>query len=127
MLGVIALLLRDQREPGPFAREVLFSASRMAAVALGHERMQDELFRRAHYDALTELPNRILFEDRLKQAVALAGRRTSSVGVLCIDLDGFKQVNDHYGHETGDWLPAAGCPAAFRSTAQIRYDCSTGR
>lgn len=104
LLGVIALVLRDQREPSPFVREVLLSASRMAAVALGHERMQDELLRRAHYDALTELPNRVLFEDRLNQAVALASRRGSSVGVLCIDLDSFKQVNDHYGHEAGDWL-----------------------
>jgi diguanylate cyclase (GGDEF)-like protein len=103
-LGLIALLLRDQREPGPFTHEVLLSASRMAAVALGHERIQDELFQRAHFDALTGLPNRVLFEDRLNQAVAVAARRASSVGVLCIDLDGFKQINDHYGHEAGDWL-----------------------
>jgi diguanylate cyclase (GGDEF)-like protein len=124
LLGVIALLLRDQREPGPFAREVLLSASRMAAVALGHERMQDELFRRAHYDALTELPNRILFEDRLNQAVALAGRRASSVGVLCIDLDGFKQVNDHYGHETGDWLLKQ---VAQRLSSQLRKSDTVAR
>jgi len=124
LLGVIALLLRDQREPGLFAREVLLSASRMAAVALGHERMQDELFRRAHYDALTELPNRILFEDRLKQAVALAGRRMCSVGLLCIDLDGFKQVNDHYGHETGDWLLKQ---VAQRLSAQLRKSDTIAR
>ncbi|HTC62272.1 MAG TPA: EAL domain-containing protein [Candidatus Saccharimonadales bacterium] len=123
-LGIIALLLRDQREPGPFAREVLLSASRMAAVALGHERMQDELFRRAHYDSLTDLPNRILFEDRLNQAVALAGRRTSSVGVLCIDLDGFKRVNDHYGHEAGDWLLQQ---VAQRLSTQLRKTDTVAR
>ena len=124
LLGVIALILRDQREPGPFTREVLLSASRMAAVALGHERMQDELFRRAHYDALTELPNRVLFEDRLNQAVALAGRRVSSVGVLCIDLDGFKQVNDHYGHEAGDWLLQQ---VAQRLSSQLRQSDTVAR
>lgn len=103
-LGVIALLLAESREPDDFAREVLLSASRMASVALEHGRMQDQLFRQAHYDPLTGLPNRVLFEDRLQQAVARAARRKSSVGVLCIDLDGFKQVNDQYGHEMGDWL-----------------------
>ena len=102
-LGVIALLLQDDREPH-FAREVLLSASRMASVALEHGRMQNELFRRAHHDALTDLPNRVLFEDRLQQSVARAARRKGSVGVLCIDLDGFKQVNDQYGHQMGDWL-----------------------
>ncbi|HTX14164.1 MAG TPA: EAL domain-containing protein [Candidatus Baltobacteraceae bacterium] len=103
-LGVIALLLQDSREPDDFAREVLLSASRMASVALEHGRMQRLLFRRAHYDPLTDLPNRILFEDRLQQSVARAARRKGSVGVLCIDLDGFKQVNDQYGHQMGDWL-----------------------
>jgi diguanylate cyclase (GGDEF)-like protein len=124
LLGVIALVLRDQREPDSFTREVLLSASRMAAVALGHERMQEELFRRAHYDALTELPNRVLFEDRLNQAVALAARRGSSVGVLCIDLDGFKQVNDHYGHEAGDWLLRQ---VAQRLSAQLRKSDTVAR
>jgi len=104
LLGVIALLLRDAKEPDDFTREVLLSASRMASVALEHDRMQDELFRRGHFDPLTELPNRALFEDRLQQAVALAGRRKSHVGVLCIDLDGFKQVNDGHGHHVGDGL-----------------------
>ncbi|HEX4075407.1 MAG TPA: EAL domain-containing protein [Candidatus Acidoferrales bacterium] len=103
-LGVIMLLLRDHQEPGKFAREVLLSASRMASVALEHGRMQNELFRQAHHDPLTDLPNRVLFEDRLQQSVARAARRKASVGVLCIDLDGFKQVNDQYGHQMGDWL-----------------------
>jgi diguanylate cyclase (GGDEF)-like protein len=124
LLGVIALILRDQREPGPFTRDVLLSASRMAAVALGHERMQEELFRRAHYDALTGLPNRVLFEDRLSQAVALAGRRKSSLGVLCIDLDGFKQVNDHYGHEAGDSLLQQ---VAQRLSSQLRKSDTVAR
>ena len=115
-LGVIALLLQDDREPR-MAREVLFSASRMASVALEHGRMQNELFRRAHHDALTDLPNRVLFEDRLQQSVARAARRRGSVGVLCIDLDGFKQVNDQYGHQMGDWLLQQ---VAARLTSHLR-------
>lgn len=104
MLGVVVLLLGHKRDSDSFAREVLLSASRVASVALQHERMQDELFRRAHFDPLTDLPNRILFEDRLQQAVALAARRNSQVGVLCIDLDEFKRINDGYGHHAGDTL-----------------------
>ena len=102
--GMIALLLRKGRGPGSFEHEVLLSARRVASVALQHNRMQDELFRRAHYDSLTGLPNRALLEDRLQQAVALAQRRRTNLGVLCIDLDGFKQVNDEHGHHAGDWL-----------------------
>lgn len=58
----------------------------------------------AHYDALTGLPNRVLLADRLKQAIAHSNRKGGSVAVVYLDLDGFKAVNDQYGHETGDQL-----------------------
>jgi diguanylate cyclase (GGDEF)-like protein/PAS domain S-box-containing protein len=58
----------------------------------------------AHYDALTQLPNRILFADRFSQAIARAKRDGSLLAVCYLDLDGFKQVNDTFGHETGDRL-----------------------
>ncbi len=56
----------------------------------------------AHHDALTELPNRILFMDRLKQALAHARRYSRKVAVLFIDLDRFKNINDTLGHDIGD-------------------------
>lgn len=56
----------------------------------------------ALHDALTGLPNRVLLEDRLKQAVQQAGRAGQHVGVCFIDLDHFKNINDAYGHKTGD-------------------------
>ncbi len=58
----------------------------------------------AYHDPLTALPNRILFNERLSGAIALAQRHGHSLGVLFIDLDGFKQVNDSMGHGTGDLL-----------------------
>ncbi|MFN9503250.1 MAG: diguanylate cyclase domain-containing protein [Rubrivivax sp.] len=57
---------------------------------------------RAHHDALTGLPNRLLLEDRLANAVRLAERERSCCAVLFVDLDGFKQVNDRFGHDAGD-------------------------
>lgn len=58
----------------------------------------------AHHDGLTGLPNRILFYDRLNQAIARARRDKESVAVLFLDLDGFKKINDTLGHDIGDAL-----------------------
>ncbi|WP_269716039.1 EAL domain-containing protein [Caulobacter sp. NIBR2454] len=63
----------------------------------------------AHYDPLTDLPNRVLFHKQLREALARADRGASQVAVLCIDLDRFKTVNDTLGHAVGDeLLQAAG-------------------
>lgn len=56
----------------------------------------------AQHDVLTGLPNRVLFEDRLTQALARSRRTNTRAAVLCIDLDRFKQVNDTFGHHFGD-------------------------
>ena len=58
----------------------------------------------AHYDALTSLPNRVLFADRLRQAMAQTERRKKELAVVYLDLDGFKVINDQYGHHVGDEL-----------------------
>jgi diguanylate cyclase (GGDEF)-like protein/PAS domain S-box-containing protein len=68
------------------------------------KRMQDEIQRLAFHDALTDLPNRRLFEDRLQRAQAAALRSGGQGAVLMIDLDGFKAVNDLHGHDAGDLL-----------------------
>ena len=60
------------------------------------------LAHQAHHDALTGLPNRVLFNDRLKQAIEKAKRNNLKVALLFIDLDRFKEINDSLGHDTGD-------------------------
>lgn len=61
-----------------------------------------QLLRIAYHDLLTGLPNRILFQDRLRQGIALAKRGDKSCALIFMDLDRFKPVNDSYGHHVGD-------------------------
>lgn len=72
------------------------------AVALSNAGWEERLYHQAHYDTLTNLPNRALLKDRLEQAIARAQRNQSGVGVLFLDLDRFKLVNDSLGHAAGD-------------------------
>jgi diguanylate cyclase (GGDEF)-like protein/PAS domain S-box-containing protein len=66
------------------------------------QRRTAELARQAQHDHLTGLPNRILLEERLQRAVATAARYGRTLAVLFLDLDGFKFVNDRFGHNAGD-------------------------
>ena len=72
---------------------------------------------RAYHDALTGLPNRALFDEIVDQQIAVCGRTGSPLAILYIDLDGFKGVNDTYGHATGDELLTS---VAARVKAEIR-------
>jgi len=56
----------------------------------------------AYHDPLTDLPNRIMFEDRLEQALAQARRNGTLLALFFLDLDNFKTINDYHGHQTGD-------------------------
>ncbi|MDD2811757.1 diguanylate cyclase, partial [Rhodoferax sp.] len=68
---------------------------------------EQELERLAHFDALTGLPNRVLLADRLRLGMSQVARRGQQLGVVFLDLDGFKLINDTYGHEMGDQLLVA--------------------
>jgi diguanylate cyclase (GGDEF)-like protein len=85
---------------------------------------QERLQHMAQHDALTELPNRVLFLDRLKQAVARARWHERLVAVLFVDMDRFKTINDTLGHEVGDKLLQA---LAERFTASVREGDTVAR
>jgi diguanylate cyclase (GGDEF)-like protein/PAS domain S-box-containing protein len=70
-------------------------------------RLESDLAHQAFHDGLTGLANRELFRDRLEQSLLLAGSGAGEVGVLFIDLDDFKEVNDNFGHAVGDQLLVA--------------------
>lgn len=85
---------------------------------------QEQLSHAAYYDNLTNLPNRILIKDRLNQAIALATRDSSMLGVLFIDLDNFKRINDTFGHKQGDFLL---CLLSKRILSVLRQSDTLGR
>jgi len=64
----------------------------------------ERLYHLAYYDSLCDLPNRMLFYDRLRQAISRCKRNEKQIAVMYMDLDGFKAVNDEYGHTVGDEL-----------------------
>ncbi|MCE5312037.1 MAG: diguanylate cyclase [Nitrospiraceae bacterium] len=68
------------------------------------KKLEKQLQQMAHYDMLTNLPNRTLFSDRFQQALTLAKRNDKLLAIMFIDLDRFKPVNDTYGHRVGDLL-----------------------
>jgi diguanylate cyclase (GGDEF)-like protein len=78
-------------------------ASRLG-VALSNSARDEQLYRQAHFDALTSLPNRLLFRDRLAQELASASTGAARGALLYVDLDHFKKVNDTMGHAAGDQL-----------------------
>lgn len=106
LLGAVLIGLKNEPEGISEYGENLKEISDRAAVAISNAQWEQKLFHQAHYDALTELPNRYLFQDRLEQAIERAKRNSLSVAVLFIDLDRFKSVNDSLGHIVGDKLLA---------------------
>lgn len=85
-------------------QELLQFVSSQVAAAIERKRTHSRLEFLAQYDQLTELPNRALFLDRLRSSLQRAQRGSLRLAVLYLDMDNFKQINDTFGHTTGDHL-----------------------
>ncbi len=94
------------------------------AVALASAEREEALYRQAHYDDLTGLPNRQLLMDRLDQQVVQARRDHSTGAVLYLDLDRFKEINDLHGHSIGDVVLQQ---AAERIVSEVRDSDTVSR
>lgn len=115
--GVFSMYRHDHLPPDGPAVELLKLASDLIAVAVEHRQLTDQLKFQARHDALTQLPNRAVFSDRLEQGLSLSARSGRAVGVLLVDVDRFKYINDTYGHQAGDELL---CQVAHRLGARLR-------
>jgi diguanylate cyclase (GGDEF)-like protein len=104
LAGLVALGYRDDRTPDADEFRLLRDLGDRVAVALATTARDQALYRSAHYDTLTQLPNRAFFLDELARELARAERQSTKLGLLFIDLDGFSNVNDSLGHAAGDEL-----------------------
>ena len=107
MNGLVAILTlgyAHANSDAGFRRNFARDFADRLAVAHSNLEREERLYRQAHYDDLTGMPNRQLFKDRLQHEIARAGRAGESLALLYIDLDNFKRVNDTLGHDAGDEL-----------------------
>jgi diguanylate cyclase (GGDEF)-like protein len=107
-----------------FTLAVLIIALIVSVLEVHYEERTSALAAMALYDNLTGLPNRVLLNDRIDQAIRHAEREQSHFTLMFIDLDGFKQINDTYGHHIGDQLLIG---VARRIQSQLRTEDTVSR
>ena len=103
-VGVLKVASGAASRFGDSDRELLDLMTGMiaASIAQAQKHENSNLYHRATHDALTGLANRALFYDRLRQGLALVSRKATKLGLLILDLDGLKPINDQCGHRAGD-------------------------
>lgn len=105
-------------------KDLLQFVSNQVAAAIERKQTETRLRHMARHDPLTDLPNRTLFHDRVDTALRRARRYKEHVALLYLDLNGFKEVNDSFGHELGDRLL---CEVARRLEGCVRESDTVGR
>ncbi len=110
-LDDLSSIIADEEEKYLFEGFIITQKGKYLGIGTGHrlikemtERKEAQLYHLAHHDTLTGLPNRLLFYDRLSQALTQSVRSSKALGVLFVDLDHFKNINDTWGHPVGDLL-----------------------
>jgi diguanylate cyclase (GGDEF)-like protein len=94
----------QEYEWSPQEISIMFAMAASMSAAIQRQNTEELMRHQAYHDALTDLPNRTLFTDRLQQALSAAQRSETGVAVMFMDLDRFKNINDTLGHSVGDDL-----------------------
>ncbi len=130
-LGVLIVSVFDRPDrlkPTPHLLDRLSGVAAQATTALQNGRLVDEMTHQAMHDQLTGLANRLQFTERLRRALDRAREELHPVTLLYLDLDGFKPVNDEFGHDVGDQLLVAvakrmaGCTRSDDTVARLGGD-----
>ena len=104
LFGVLGAYTTRQRRFTENDIHFLQSVANVLASSIKHQQSEERIRFLAYHDALTELPNRTLFHDRLQQGILAANRDNKMLALLILDLDRFKEINDTMGHHSGDLL-----------------------
>lgn len=116
-LGTLHLSVAFHITDAEEMREALQGGARIAELAITTQRLNQDLRHRSEFDQLTDIPNRFSFERHVTELLAQVERGNGSMGLIYVDLDRFKQVNDQYGHRVGDLFLQQ---VAQRMKAQLR-------
>lgn len=117
LIAIFEFFSAESRLPDRHLLEALEKVGVHLAVVFQRKKEEQALRHQAFHDLLTGLPNRVLFKDRLTQALAQALRKKQSLALVFLDIDHFKEINDTYGHHVGDELLKA---IAMRLCACLR-------
>jgi len=123
-LGVMEFFGSEIKQPDEVLQEMVLAVGSQIGQFIQRKQAEDKLAFLAQFDTVTDLPNRFLFTDRLGQMLTQSRRNGWSVGILYVDLDRFKVVNDTYGHAAGDKLLRE---AAARLKECVRSGDTVGR
>jgi diguanylate cyclase (GGDEF)-like protein len=104
VLGTFAVYIRERRDPSPRELTLAGRIANIAKIAIERHEAEQRIRQLAHYDELTGLPNRVLFNQVLDHALSRALRTGDSVALLFVDVDRFKNINDTLGHDAGDTM-----------------------
>jgi len=114
-IGSLALSSFEMRTPSLFHKQLLATGAHLASIILEREKEKTQLWKIGHYDTLTNLPNRTLFNIHCEHAIEQAKRKKSKLALLLFDLDRFKDINDTLGHQAGDEI--------IKQSAQVIASC----
>jgi diguanylate cyclase (GGDEF)-like protein/PAS domain S-box-containing protein len=104
LLGMLTLYQKSPAQKAELDLNLIRQACNLAAISIERKRIEELVQHQASYDAMTNLPNRRMFGDKLHEEISKANRTDGNVTLLFLDLDRFKAVNDTMGHEIGDML-----------------------